>query len=125
MEHLPVATESGVTRSQAAWAHALEATDIDDFFQRVQSGAPKEWVLWNDRIKSFADQYFRKEEEFVPEFTQADFEIPEALRDWWFDNVQVSTPAHGPKMRHSVRAIAAQSMFWKRLRLAHANLFSL
>lgn len=101
MEDLRPSTDRGVGRSQEAWAHALEANNIEEFYERVQSGSPKEWVLWNDRIKSFASSYFAKEEEFVPEFTQADFTIPEELNDWWFENIQVcfilgrSAPSNG------------------------------
>lgn len=92
VEDLRPTRSSGVARSQEAWAEALEAPTKEEFFERVRAGAPKEWVLWNDRIVAFADQHYERGPEFVPEFNRDDFVIPPELQEWWFENIQVCTP---------------------------------
>lgn len=69
------------------WSSVLaEAKDRDTFLDLVRGSHPRDWVLFNDRILSFADTYFAKKEDYQP--PEVDFRVPAELDNWVKENLQ-------------------------------------
>lgn len=80
----------GTDREQ--WGKCLaSSTTRDEFLGNVRSAAPRDFVLFHDRIVSFADQHFKKTEIYVG--PEVDFRVPNELSEWCRENLEeVSIP---------------------------------
>lgn len=69
------------------WGKCLvEATSRDDFLGRVKETSPRDYILFYDRICTFADQHFVKKEDYTG--PDVDFVEPESLREWRRENLE-------------------------------------
>lgn len=68
------------------WGDCLaKASSRDDFLERVKTTAPREYILFFDKICTFADQHFTKVDNY--ETPDVDYRIPEPLADWARENI--------------------------------------
>lgn len=66
-----------------------ESTSRDDFLERLRAAHPRDYVLFNERIISFADANFKKEDDYKG--PQVDFKEPAELTAWRRDNLEEVT----------------------------------
>lgn len=76
------------------WESVLaKASTQDEFFERVRISYPRDWILFNDRITSYAQKYFQGKDAYVSNPAWK-FEEPVELTEWRRQNLEeVSTPA--------------------------------
>lgn len=72
------------------------ATTSAEFLDLVREHQPKEFVLRNDAICSFARDYFTRPAEYIPPYPRESYVVPPEL-DQWVEEVfsEVSTPSPG------------------------------
>ncbi|QCX35057.1 replication-associated protein [Blackfly DNA virus 19] len=74
---LQFGTDSTEKRS---WADTLGAETREEFLDMVKSVSPRDWILQNDRITSFADKIYSRKEDYKPLWTQ--FHITSRMQLW-------------------------------------------
>jgi len=69
------------------WQQCLaKASDGADFYDRVRTSFPRDWILFNDRILAFGAKYFEKKDNY--ETPALDYIVPNPLKDWAREYVQ-------------------------------------
>nr|QTE03540.1 MAG: replication-associated protein [Phoenicopteridae CRESS-DNA-virus sp.] len=69
------------------WSECLvKATSRDDFLERVRVSFARDWIIFNDRITSFADKYFVTPSDYCS--PELDYIIPEPISEWRRVNLQ-------------------------------------
>lgn len=69
-----------ITQPGQLWKEALQETTEEGFFNVLREGAPRDFILFQDRIKSFAVHKFTTETTYVPKWT--DFNLPAELKEY-------------------------------------------
>lgn len=54
----PEANIGSKATSKELWEAALKATTKDDYLQAVQSASPRDFIIFNDKVESFAEKKF-------------------------------------------------------------------
>lgn len=79
----------------------LKSTSRDDFLERLRSAHPRDFVLFHDRICTFADAHFAKKDDY--EAPDVQFLEPESLAQWRRENLEeVSVIDHVHYSRRSL-----------------------
>lgn len=69
------------------WSTVVASSETrEQFLDAVRAGHPRDWVLFNDRILSYADTYFAKKDEYTS--PDVDFRVPAELQQWVTEQIQ-------------------------------------
>lgn len=72
---------TGPTPLRATWASALTCETKTEFLEAVRSVSPRDYVLSNERINSYATHiYDTSKLDYAGEWTQ--FDVPSVLKEW-------------------------------------------
>ena len=69
-----------ITQNGQVWRDALSQSTEEGFFKVLREGAPRDYILFHDRIKSFAVNKFTTQTTYEPKFTT--FTLPRELEEY-------------------------------------------
>lgn len=114
--------EFGNFAKKRTWADVIAATTSDDVFAIAKEIAPRDFVLQNDRIASYASSKRVKIDNY--ESPHVTFNVPDILEDWRNNELNVGKSfSCASWLRHSnaLRALAADSVLTAGRRRKHGN----
>lgn len=76
--------ESRKRNSDQAFAEALDAPTKEGFLEAIRTKAPRDYVIMHDKVTAFAAKHYAPSiPDFTTGYTVDDFNLPEAVTDWY------------------------------------------